>query len=484
MTICGKISTIRSTNITPDMQIRNRKTPTLSTLSSVLLVSAILSSCNDNKSTSAGGNSETTLPDTLKVVTLYGPTSYFIYRNEPMGYDYTLVDSLARQKGLVLDLKVAKNLSAAVAMLDSGKVDLIAYEVPITEHYKKYVLPCGPENYTTQVLVQPKINGKAPVSDVTELTGKEVYVEKDSKYLRRLQNLNDELGGGIRIHEVDSDTLITEDLLRLVSNGDIPMTVVDSDIAMLNKTYYPDLDVSMEVSFPQRASWAVAPDKTRLADSIDSWFAGESPRKTNAELLKRYFEQTKFTPRVYFDFSKGYISQYDNIFKKYAPTVGWDWRLMAAQAFVESRFNPNARSWVGAHGLMQIMPSTARSYKTTVSQLGNPETSVKVASQLINDLDSYLVDYVPNDKERLKFVIAAYNAGIAHVYDAIALAKKYKLDPQKWDDNVEKAILMKMNPKYYNDPVTKYGYCRGTETVSYVKQITDFYEQARREISA
>lgn len=466
------------------MQIRHIKASALSLLSFFLLAATILPSCGGQKSSETARKSVSALPDTLKVVTLYGPTSYFLYRDEPMGYDYTLVDSLAKQKGMVLDLKVAKNLSAAVAMLDSGKVDLIAYEVPITEHYKKYVLPCGPENYTTQVLVQPKVNGTAPISDVTDLVGKEVYVEKDSKYLRRLQNLNDELGGGIKIHEVDADTLITEDLLRLVSDGEIPMTVVDSDIAMLNRTYYPDLDVSMEVSFPQRASWAVAPGKEWLADSIDSWFAGESPQKTNAELLKRYFEQTKFTPKVRFDFSKGYISQYDNIFKKYAPEIGWDWRLMAAQAFVESKFKPNAKSWVGARGLMQIMPSTARGYRTKVSQLGNPETSVKVASQLINDLDSYLMKYVPNDKERLKFVIAAYNVGIAHVYDAIALAKKYNLDPQKWDDNVEKAMLMKMNPKYYNDPVTKYGYCRGTETVSYVKQITNFYEQARREISA
>ena len=450
----------------------------------MILTAGIFASCDKNSASNHGGQGEEPLPDTLKVVTLYGPTSYFLYRDEPMGYDYTLVDSLARQKGMVLDLKVAKNLSTAVAMLDSGKVDLIAYEVPITQHYKQYVLPCGPENYTTQVLVQPKVQGQAPISDVTDLVGKEVYVEKDSKYLRRMQNLNDEIGGGIIIHEVDADTLITEDLLRLVSNGEIPMTVVDSDIAMLNKTYYPDLDVDMEVSFPQRASCAVAPGKEWLADSIDSWFAGESPQRTNAELLKRYFEQTKFTPSVRFDFSKGYISKYDDIFKKYAPTVGWDWRLMAAQAFVESKFKPNARSWVGARGLMQIMPSTARGYRTSVSQLGNPETSVKVASQLINDLDSYLVKYVPNDKERLKFVIAAYNVGIAHVYDAIALAKKYDLDPEKWDDNVEKAILMKMNPKYYNDPVTKYGYCRGTETVSYVKQITNFYEHARREITA
>lgn len=424
------------------------------------------------------------LPDTLKVVTLYGPTSYFLYRGEPMGYDYTLVDSLARQKNMVLDLKVARSLSTAVAMLDSGKVDLIAYEVPITGHYRPLVIPCGPENYTTQVLVQPKNRGEVEITDVTQLVGKEVYVERDSKYLRRMQHLNDEIGGGIIIHEVDGDTIITEDLIRMVSDGEIPLTVVDSDIAKLNRTYYPDLDIDLEVGFPQRSSWAVGPDKKWLADSIDSWFAGASPQRTNAELLKQYFEQTKYTPRFNFDFSKGYISQYDNLFKKYAPGVGWDWRLMAAQAYQESRFRPNARSWVGARGLMQIMPRTARGYRTSVNRLNDPETSVRVATALIEDLDGYLKKYVPSDKERVKFVIAAYNCGIAHVYDAIALAKKYGYDPTVWDGNVAKAILMKMNPKYYNDPVVKYGYCRGSETVAYVKNITDFYEQARREVTA
>lgn len=424
------------------------------------------------------------LPDTLRVATLYSPLSYFLYRGEPMGIDYTLVDSLARQKGMVLDLSVARSLTEAVAMLDSGTVDVIAYPVPITEHYKKYVIACGLENLTSQVLVQPKMNGQVPITDITQLVGKEVYVEKDSKYLRRMQNLNDELGGGIIIKEVDADSLITEDLLQMVSDGKIPMTVVDSDIAKLNQTYYPDLDIAVPVSFEQRSAWAVAPDKKWLADSIDSWFASSSSQEIDSDLLKRYFEQMKNGSSLNFDFSKGYISKYDNIFKKYAPRIGWDWRLMAAQAYVESKFKPNARSWVGARGLMQIMPSTARGYRTSVARLGNPETSVDVATRLINDLDSYLVKYVPNDKERLKFVIAAYNVGIAHVYDAIALARKYGLNPEVWDDNVSKAILMKMNPKYYNDPVVKYGYCRGTETVAYVKGITNFYEHARREIKA
>lgn len=422
------------------------------------------------------------LPDTLRAVTLYGPTSYFLYRGEPHGYDYSLADSLARQKGMVLDMQVAPSLSRAIEMLDSGKVDLIAYEVPVTAHYKRYIVPCGPENITTQVLVQPKIQGEPSITDVTQLVGKEVYVEKDSKYLRRMENLNDEIGGGIIIHQVDADTLITEDLLRMVSDGKIPLTVVDSDIARLNSTYYPHLDVGIEVGFPQRSSWGVAPDKAWLADSIDAWFADAGPRSLNADLLKRYYEQSKNEPLVRFDFSKGYISAYDNLFKKYAPNIGWDWRLLAAQAYTESRFRPRARSWVGARGLMQIMPSTARGYRTPVAQLDNPETSIKVATRLIADLDRYLQKYVPSDKERLKFIIAAYNVGIAHIYDAIALARKYGYDPTVWDGNVEKALMMKMNPKYYNDPVTKYGYCRSTETVAYVKQVTDFYNQALRHI--
>lgn len=451
----------------------------------IITLAAFMISCGGKGSvrTADNGNGHR-LPDTLRVATLYSPLSYFLYRGEPMGIDYTLVDSLARQKGMVLDLSVARSLTEAVAMLDSGTVDVIAYPVPITEHYKKYVIACGLENLTSQVLVQPKMNGQVPITDITQLVGKEVYVEKDSKYLRRMQNLNDELGGGIIIKEVDADSLITEDLLQMVSDGKIPMTVVDSDIAKLNQTYYPDLDIAVPVSFEQRSAWAVAPDKKWLADSIDSWFASSSSQEIDSDLLKRYFEQMKNGSSLNFDFSKGYISKYDNIFKKYAPRIGWDWRLMAAQAYVESKFKPNARSWVGARGLMQIMPSTSRGYRTSVARLGNPETSVDVATKLINDLDSYLVKYVPNDKERLKFVIAAYNVGIAHVYDAIALARKYGLNPEVWDDNVSKAILMKMNPKYYNDPVVKYGYCRGTETVAYVKGITNFYEHARREIKA
>ncbi len=163
-----------------------------------------------------------------------------------MGYDYDMVSRFAADKGMHLSLRIAPSLSRAVELLDSGLIDLLAYEVPVTGEYRQRVIHCGIENATYQVLVQPK-RGKQPlISDVTQLVGREVYVEESSKYLQRLNNLNEELGGGIIIHEVDRDTLITEDLMEMVSKGEIPLTVVDSDIGRLNKTYYNDLDITRQ----------------------------------------------------------------------------------------------------------------------------------------------------------------------------------------------------------------------------------------------
>lgn len=420
--------------------------------------------------------------DTLYAVTLYSPTSYFIYKGEAMGYDFTLLKEFATYSEKVLKLYVARNLADAIEMVGSGQAQVIAYNVPITSHYKTMLSFCGPESYSTQMLVQPKIKGEGAVTDVTQLVGQDIFVLDDSKYLSRLQNLSSELGTPLQIHTIDPDSAAVEDLIAMVSDGEIPMTVVDSEIARLNDTYFHDLDISTPVSTPQRASWAVALGDTSMADEINRWFETEEQSGKNADLLKYFFELSKAEPYRTFDFSKGYISKYDDLFKRYSSGIDWDWRLLAAQAYAESMFNPKARSWVGAKGLMQIMPRTGRGYGANVMSLNDPEVSVRVATRLIADLNRYLIDLVPNDKERRKFILAAYNCGIAHVYDAIALAKKYGYDPQKWDGNVEKALLMKMNPKYYNDPVVKYGYARGSETSAYVRRISEFYDNAVREI--
>lgn len=447
----------------------------------LVLCLATLYSCGrsgvSDNTTSAAGNLR--LPDTLKVVTLYSPEAYFIYKGQEMGYDYELVTSLAVDKNIALKMEIAPTLSRAVEMLDSGLVDLIAYEVPITAEYKDNVVACGPETVTTQVLVQPKKGEAELIDDVTDLVGKDVYVEADSKYEARIRNLNDELGGGINIHTVSRDTMITEDLIAMVSKGSIPLTIVDSDIARINKTYYNDLDITLPLSFEQRAAWAVAPDRAWLGDSINAWLNSDKPREEQAMLLKRYFEMSKNEPGGRYAFNGSRVTPFDHLFKQYAANYGWDWKLLASQAYVESKFDSTAVSWAGARGLMQIMPKTAKGYGQTAKSVMKNDVAIETALKLLKDLDKQLAAKVPDENERKKFVIAAYNSGIAHVYDAINLAKKYGLNPQKWDNNVAKAILWKSNPRYYKDPVVKYGYSRGRETFDYVNRVYRFYNKAR-----
>ena len=185
-----------------------RKTLAIAALTASALTAA-LSACGSGK----GGDGADTvvthpLPDTLRVATLYSPTSYFIYREEEMGYDYALVADWASDKGMVLDIRVAPKLETAIQRLDSAKVDIIAYQVPVTDTYNRQVLHCGPVSETSQILVQKK-GRDTLLTDVTQLVGHDVYVERNSKYHQRISNLNSELGGGIRIHPVYRDTLIT-----------------------------------------------------------------------------------------------------------------------------------------------------------------------------------------------------------------------------------------------------------------------------------
>lgn len=224
-------------------------------------MAAIPLACGSNKA--ASGETDGNVPDTLHAATLYGPTSYFSYRGQTMGFDYENVKRFAEDENLVLDLKVAPSLNALLKMLENGEIELAAYPIPIIEEYNKVVRHCGYKEITWQVLVQP--HNKERISDVTGLVGKDVYVESDSKYYYRLKNLDQELGGGINIVTITKDSLITEDLIRMVDRGEIPLTVVDSDIAELNKSYYPRLDIGMKISLDQFSSWAVRNDLDSLA---------------------------------------------------------------------------------------------------------------------------------------------------------------------------------------------------------------------------
>ena len=418
----------------------------------------------------------------LVALTLNSSISYFDYRGEPMGFQYELAKHFAQSLGLKLQMKTARNMEDLVHMLLRGEGDLIAYPLPITKEFKDSVDFCGEDIITHQVLVQRNGNKKQKaLTNVTELIGKDVYA-KPGKHLDRLINLDKELGGGIRIHEVTNDSITNEDLMMQVANGTIDYTLSDNDLARLNKTYYPNLNTNLAVSFDQRASWAVRKTSPLLSEAADRWHKENMTSPAYKASAKKYFEMSKRLPHgPILSIKDGKISHFDHLFKKYAPEVGWDWRVIASLAYNESNFDTTAVSWVGAKGLMQLMPQTARLMGIPEGKEQNPEESVKAATKYLAQI-ARSFNKVTNPEEKMKFVLGAYNAGIGHVFDAMALAEKYGKNKYIWDENVASFILLKSNEEYFNDPVCKNGYFRGRETYNFVKDILGRAEMYKQKI--
>ena len=336
----------------------------------------------------------------LVVLTLYSSTSYFIYRGQDMGFQYELSEQFAKSLGVKLRVEVANNVPDMIKKLLAGEGDIIAYNLPITKEWKDSLTYCGEEVITHQVIVQ-RNNGKTkPLTDVTQLVGQEVYV-KPGKHYKRLVNLNNELGGGINIHLVRGDSITIEDLMSQVAQGKIAYTIADNDLARLNKTYYPNLNISLSVSFDQRASWAVRKACTQLADAADKWYAANVISPEYSASMKRYFEIGKSIPHSpILSLKEGKISHYDHLFKKYAKEIDWDWRLLASLAYTESNFDTTAVSWAGARGLMQLMPRTARAMGVPEGKEQNPEESIKAAVKYIEATDRNL-QVIADKQERI-----------------------------------------------------------------------------------
>jgi membrane-bound lytic murein transglycosylase F len=343
---------------------------------------------------------------------------------------------------------------------------------------KQKVLFCGAEQQNHLVTVQRANRDDTIVNDVTGLVGKEIWVKNNSRYHERLSSLNTELGGGIIVKNIALDTVTTEDLIDMVSSGKIRYTVSENNLARLNKTYHDNIDIHLQISFPQRTSWVVRKECPQLASAVNVWASNLSIKSTMRTAVKRYFEQSKNeamdneTPAI----KQGDLSPYDDLFRKYAAPINWDWRILVSMAYQESKFKNHLESWAGARGLMGIMPQTARSFGFSSGDLDDPETSIRICVKIIQYLEKIFSD-IEDREEKEKFVLAAYNAGNGHIVDARKLAAKYGADPNVWTDNVAEYVRLKSEAEYYNDEVCKNGYLRGMETYKYVTEVMERYKK-------
>lgn len=270
-----------------------------------------------------------------------------------------------------------------------------------------------------------------------------------------------------------------EPLIRRVARGEIHLTAAPADVARLSSDYFENLTVRPSLGPEINVVWAIRNNAPQLEAALNAWI--EKNRELIQQLYGKYFQDRRgYEERIddeYLSSETGRLSQYDDMMKRYSKALGWDWRLLASQAYQESRFDPNARSWAGAVGLLQLMPATAR--EVGVKNSRNPEENVAGSVRYLQKLTESWTTEIPDAEERLKFILASYNAGRGHVLDAQRLAEKNGQDPKIWE-NVAYWMLQKSKRSVYTDPVVRHGYVRGLEPVTYVELILSRYEHYQK----
>lgn len=417
----------------------------------------------------------------IVLLTENSASTYFLYRNQEKGFDFELANAFARQLGVKLRVHLLDDVDQMFEMLRTGQGDIIASNLTVTKERKEFVSFTAPLYQTRQVLVQQKMGRDSTlypiVTEYSSLASMPIFVHRYSSFFERLKQIEKEQSLVLDIHEAPGG-ISTDDLLRLVDEGEMRATVTDENLVSMDVHDYSNVDVSFALTDKQDIAWAMRKNAPQLKNALKDWMEKKGTKKKIASVYKKYFTEEKrdvgITSYIMPKVLPGNISPYDSLFKKYAPQIGWDWRMLAALAYQESRFNPNAQSWSGASGLMQLMPPTA--IRFGCDSFPTPECSVQAAVKYIKYLQGMWRSKIPNPQERTKFVLASYNIGQGHVLDAYHLATEIGMTDTIWDGHVAEALLLKQQEKYYTMPVVKHGYCYAKEPFHFVGKITALYE--------
>lgn len=413
----------------------------------------------------------------LRVLTRNASNCYFLYRGEQLGFEYELARAFAKALGVRLEIQVAPSREALFTYLQEGKADMIAAGLTITPERQKTFEFSRPYLEVSELVVLPAKETK--VKELADLRGKKLHVRRSSSYHETLLRVKDQYGFEIAAVPEEMET---EDILDAVGHGKIPATVADTSIVDIELTHNDHIRSIGPLGDPVQIGWVMRKDQPDLKKAADAFikeiYRGEFYNIT----VRKYFKNPK-SMKVSRSAERadrdGALSPYDDLVKKWSRKYELDWRLITSQMYQESRFDPKARSWVGALGLMQVMPGTARDLK--VDDVVDPDKGIRAGIMLLSRYAKQFEDASVREKDRLRFALASYNCGPGHVHDARRLAKDLKLDPNRWFGHVEKAMLKLSDPKYARK--ARYGYCRCSEPVDYVSQIQTRYDAYSKLVS-
>lgn len=404
----------------------------------------------------------------LRVITSNNPASYFMWRGELMGFDYELIRHFAKQHHLRVSVKVKDSASEMFEALQAGEGDVIAASMTQTVEREQQGWMFS-ERYLE---IHEQLIGRADdtvLQSIDDLAGRSVAVTPDSAFYATLQALKQ---GGLEFDIVAVTGVTTEQLIDAVAHGVYDLTMADSHLAAMESTYRDDIAVLFEFEPAKNVAWGLRPEQEALKEQLDHYIARNYRGLFYNVTFNRYFKEKK-TIATHVEYRVGAgkdISPFDELVKDKSLQYGLDWRLITSQMYQESRFNPKARSFAGAQGLLQVMPRTGQQFG--YSNLTNPENGVSAGLAYMDWLEQRFPARL-DLAEKLYFTLAAYNAGHGHVEDARRLAEQMGKDPDKWFGNVEQAMLLLAKPQYARK--ARFGYVRGSEPVKYVREIKNRY---------
>jgi len=407
----------------------------------------------------------------ITVITWNTTHCYYRYDGRPMGFEYDLAKAFADYLGVRLKVHVADSWEGMIPALADNPRAFIAAGLTVTPGRSDQV--AFSDGYLTiqQHIITNRYERQ--VKTPGDLDGKTVQVRSGTSYQHRLEQLR---GEGIDVRIVPRDNIPTDELIRLVSEGKIELTVADSHIARLNRLYYPNAVVGGTISDEQILAWAVQKNAPALLGQINRFLKKIRESGWLKTVYDRYYGvAAEFDYPALLTFHRNInrrLKRYRPIIRQAASANQFDWRLIAAQIYQESHFNPKAESHAGAQGLMQLTPDTAKSFG--LSDPLDPEQNIGAGVRHLRELyDHY--DKAP-DPDRLYIALAAYNIGLGHIHDARDIARQLHLDPNSWA-SLKRTLPLLGKRDYYRH--TRYGYARGTEPVVYVRRILAYYDILR-----
>lgn len=405
-------------------------------------------------------------PLTLRMITRNSPETYFLWRGELMGFEYDLMKEFTRQHNIKLDVIVADEFQEMIDLLNNGQGDVIAAAVSRTEQRQQEHNFSIRYNRVAEKIVA---HASSNIESLEDLKGRTISVRQSSAFWHTAQELAKTYGANVIAAD---ESLSTELLIGQVADQSIELTIADSNLIDIEQSFRDDIIAPITLNENIPYAYMVRDNNPKLLAALNAFIRKEY-RQTFYNVVKnKYFanQKRKEKHREQRITEGSNLSPYDPVVQKHARRFQFDWRLITSQMYQESRFNPKAKSHAGAQGLMQVLPRTAK--ELGYSNLTDPKESIAAGVEYLNWTRERFSSDLPVE-ERLYFALAAYNAGYGHVKDAQKLAEKMNLDPNVWFNNVERAMLLLQKPKYYKK--TRFGYCRGSEPVNYVRDIHQRY---------